>query len=277
MTFRLVLCIGAFASGAGLWAWGFVRPGSLLRRGVREVRALPWWVYFGGAIGVFVAEAFGASAGLLAPGGRDDPMALALAQVGGNLASVVAGVILMLALRARVDGRVVPEGFEFGVRPRDVGAAAAWLGGGVFCIYMVVSMVAMALAQKLGGQEPPQIAHDTLREIADHRGDAVTWLLAFGAVVAAPASEELIFRVFLQSGVLALTRRPGLSVVLTSVVFAAVHLGNGVPLNQWYALAQLFVLALGLGTAYEWTKRPVVPILMHAAFNAFNVALVASG
>ena len=46
---------------------------------------------------------------------------------------------------------------------------------------------------------------------------------------------------------------------------------EGVP---YYALAPLFMLSVTMGLAFERTKHIGVPIVMHAAFNALNIALV---
>ncbi len=95
------------------------------------------------------------------------------------------------------------------------------------------------------------------------------WLLAglLGmALVTAPLAEELLFR-----GVLlpALLKRmgPGPAVVLSSAFFAAMHLHGP-------ALFPLFVLAIGFSLAYIYTGSLWAPMLMHAAFNGMNLALV---
>ena len=43
------------------------------------------------------------------------------------------------------------------------------------------------------------------------------------------------------------------------------------------ALIGLFVLSLGLGWARERSGSIIAPILIHAGFNALNIALVLSG
>jgi membrane protease YdiL (CAAX protease family) len=40
----------------------------------------------------------------------------------------------------------------------------------------------------------------------------------------------------------------------------------------WYALPSLLALSIGLGVAYERTGKVAVPILVHAGFNAANLA-----
>jgi membrane protease YdiL (CAAX protease family) len=97
------------------------------------------------------------------------------------------------------------------------------------------------------------------------------------AVVGAPVAEEVMFRVFVQSGVLGVVRRPGLAVVITAALFAGIHLLGGVPLQQAYAIVPLFVFGVALGWAYERTRRVWVPVVMHMGFNLLNVVVVAVG
>ena len=61
-------------------------------------------------------------------------------------------------------------------------------------------------------------------------------------------------------------RGPWPAVILTSVIFAAVH-------NPWPIKLPIFVLSLGLGYAYERTGNLWLPICMHAMFNGMQFAL----
>ncbi len=86
------------------------------------------------------------------------------------------------------------------------------------------------------------------------------------ALVIAPVFEEVFFRGFAYP---ALKQRLGTlpALLLVSAIFAAIHLhlDSAVP---------LFVLAIGLTLAYEWTGSLMAPITMHALFNATNVAVL---
>ena len=89
-------------------------------------------------------------------------------------------------------------------------------------------------------------------------------LLVIFAVIIAPIFEEVIFRGFAYP---ALKQRFGTwrALVLVSAVFALSHVH--VP-----SIVPLFVLAIGLGLAYEWTGSLLAPITMHALFNTIMVA-----
>jgi len=97
--------------------------------------------------------------------------------------------------------------------------------------------------------------------------------MGLAVVVFVPVLEELVFRVFLQSLLLRVTRRPWVAIVLTSVLFTLVHLGGGVPLESAHALAPLFVLSVAMGVAYERTRSVWAPVVMHAGFNGLNVLI----
>jgi membrane protease YdiL (CAAX protease family) len=83
------------------------------------------------------------------------------------------------------------------------------------------------------------------------------------AVIAAPVTEELIFRGCLYGVVRAQWGRTA-ALVVTSVLFALIH---------WHApaLPGLTLVGLGLALVYERCGSLWAPIAMHAAFNAFNI------
>lgn len=93
-------------------------------------------------------------------------------------------------------------------------------------------------------------------------------------MVGAPLVEELIYRVFLQSSIARATGLPWIGILVAAVVFAVAHaVGPAEQRIPWYAAVPIGVLGLACGLAYERTKRLLVPITMHAAFNAMNIAM----
>ncbi len=100
------------------------------------------------------------------------------------------------------------------------------------------------------------------------------WALIAAAVVGAPLVEEMIYRVFLQSSISRATGLPWVGILAAAVVFAVAHaVGPAEQRVPWYAAVPIGVLGLACGLAYERTKRLLVPITMHACFNAMNVAM----
>jgi membrane protease YdiL (CAAX protease family) len=91
-----------------------------------------------------------------------------------------------------------------------------------------------------------------------HSAVVLVSLTIFAAVIA-PVFEEFMFRGFAYP---ALKERfgPVRALLLISVAFAASHFHGP-------SFVPLFVLALGLGLAYELTGTLLVPVTMHAIFN----------
>jgi len=95
-----------------------------------------------------------------------------------------------------------------------------------------------------------------------------TWLklyLIAMAIISAPLAEELLFRLVCFPA-LAKRTRPVRAAILISLLFALIHLNA-------YAFLPLLVMALSLAAAYAWTRSIVVPITMHAIFNAVNLSI----
>lgn len=121
---------------------------------------------------------------------------------------------------------------------------------------------------------PPQ-AHDILQAVApgktQSRHDLIMLILVFIATtVVIPFFEEFFYRGFIQNTLMR-TGRPWLAIILSSVIFAAVHLGNADGLTSFLPL---LALALALGYAFYRTRSLLTCWLMHMLFNAFNLALV---
>lgn len=92
-------------------------------------------------------------------------------------------------------------------------------------------------------------------------------LLALAVVVAAPAWEELVFRGFLLPGLAASRLGSGGAVVLTSALFALLHLQYDL-----FDMATVFLLGVVLGTARLRTGSTGLTFLLHALVNL--IALV---
>jgi membrane protease YdiL (CAAX protease family) len=87
------------------------------------------------------------------------------------------------------------------------------------------------------------------------------------ACVLAPLGEEVLFRGLLQSMLRRYLRSPWWAIVVTSLLFALIHIGADIK-----SLPALFALSLVLGYSYERTGRLYSPIMIHMIFNAVMVA-----
>jgi membrane protease YdiL (CAAX protease family) len=87
------------------------------------------------------------------------------------------------------------------------------------------------------------------------------------AVTVAPLAEEFIFRFFLYGVVRRYFGRV-VGITVSSLLFAAVH-------AHLPSFAPLFVLGSCFAIAYEWSGSILVPMTMHALFNALTLTALA--
>jgi membrane protease YdiL (CAAX protease family) len=241
------------------------------------VAAHPWWVWLLAGILTFAAGVIGAGLGV----GVRQAIGLPEDSIGGrgvvqlsSMAGAASAGGLLLRLLARATdgpGEALAAGLRFRWTDIPVGAGCFLLAAPLLAC---ASMLAVAVHTRLVGEPPDPIAHAALRDMIDHQSSAWVWAVVGAAVVGAPLVEEIIYRVLLQSAFRALLRRPWTAIALTASVFALMHRGGEEPV-PWHAVALLWCLGVALGVAYERTWRPGVPIVIHAMFNAVNVALAA--
>lgn len=241
------------------------RPGDLSRN-PRNVQAYPAVTWFLAAVAVYIALIFGVSAAHMILGVPTDATQLESAGpsvIGYVLALIVAGFLWHILARGASSSGLHPRPFDVPIGLVCFALAAAPI--------LLTSDASTLIYEAITDEAPEPIAHDTLRELTQRPITAKAQLLMASAVIGAPIIEEIVYRLFLQTSLLRLTRSPWAAILITSVLFTIMHLGP-VPV---YGLPTLLVLSIAMGLAYERTKRPGVPIMMHMLFNAANVAMVA--
>lgn len=259
-----------------LWRKDIIRPGSFRRRGQRNPGPWPWWLWILCTFVVFFTQGAFASLAISALASlakSNSDLAQAIAGLVGATAGAAAGILL---LRLLVNSTPLPSsatGLGLRVRPRDILIGILALLA-AYPIVQATFTVAAAISTLITGASPQPIAHETLRTIQASPSPLVITLLALVAVLGAPIVEEVLFRVFLQTAALRITRSAWASILITSALFALVHLGGGVQNSEAHVLAPLFVLGAAMGVAYERTRRIAVPIAMHMAFNAINLLIL---
>ena len=172
--------------------------------------------------------------------------------------SIVAGIILVLKV----------GGFSWltslGLRPYPVLRVVGWAVILLLMAYPLIAVVLQVwrlLIASVGYVDDSQ--QDAVRFLAESKSQTARMVVAAQAVLFAPLQEELIFRGCLYG----LAKRyfgSAVGVVLTSFLFAGIHL-------HLPSFAGLFILAVCLTLAYEWTGSIFVPIAMHALFNLLSV------
>lgn len=161
---------------------------------------------------------------------------------------------------------------------RHFGSAALAFILGVPVVMAVMLLVTHFLVL-LGLPNPPAIAHDMLQQIVDADWNLALILLLVSSVLVAPTIEEIVYRGCLQSsitgGFAKDLNNPSRwwPIVITSLIFAVMHLGALPPAAAVAALAGLFTLSMILGWLYERTGSLWPCIFLHMLFNAWNILI----
>lgn len=242
-------------------AWGVcsIAAAAAFRRALPRALANPcgfpaaaWgWqeaVLSGGLVALFLLMATGASAN---PAPKLD------------LGDVLTGFALYAGLVFFVLGFLVFRGMNvadaFGLRVR--GWSAATVAGWLLMFLPVIYLAQVLVYTWAGPDTRPQPIVDFLLQSPGWR-ERVSVLLV--AVVAAPVTEELIFRGCLYGVARSRWGRTA-AILFTSALFAAIH-------GHAPSLPGLMILAVGLALVYERCGSLWAPIGMHAAFNGLTIA-----
>lgn len=191
---------------------------------------------------------------------------------------MIAGVVFSTLILALVIGGIFGGLAARGIRWREVFGLdrlgpGAVLGYAVLLLACALPLVGCSsLLSKLllaAADHPDDSAQEMVRFLGTNGSRAARLVVAGSAVVAAPILEELIFRGFLYGVV---RRYAGVTVGLlfNATLFAAIH-------THLPSFGGLFVLAICLTLAYEWTGSIFVPITMHALFNSLSVMALLHG
>ncbi len=156
----------------------------------------------------------------------------------------------------------------FGLKRQPLWAVPAWallwIVPGTMLIGLINLLTMPHLLKWLGQSEAsPQMMIQALQQSPDDLVKVLTYLTV---AVGAPLMEELIFRGFLY-GVAKRFTHWSYAAIGSSLFFAVVH-GNVM------SFLPLTLLGLLFAAAYEQTKNLLVPVVMHAVFNAFQVSVL---
>jgi membrane protease YdiL (CAAX protease family) len=251
-----------------MWMADVIRPRSLSRYGIRDVSPYPWWIWVVAAVITLVGTTLGQSFAALGLGITTTPTATReLAIIG--VASYSTGIIVATVIAWLIHGSAPFAGFRptwRGAMLGVLGAVLAWPG------VTATGMILVAAHELWTGQPVPRLAHATLERVVAGTLDPWTMVLIGCAVIGAPILEELMYRGFVQSGILRATGRAWLSVLAASIFFGLMHVAGGAGM-PWYAVAVVTVLSICMGAAFERTRDISTPLVMHILFNAGNVAM----
>jgi membrane protease YdiL (CAAX protease family) len=216
-------------------------------------------------MGFFLAGFFALGA-IAAPGQSAPVPAASVLKMEDVLSSAIASVVMLAIVIGFLAIRKISPAEQFGLRKFGVWKAGVTGGLLVAAIFPLLMVATLLVQSVFRGQVKEQEVVQIFREAAGGSQRFDVFALSIVAVVLAPIVEEVIFRGYLYAvfknwaGSLA-------SMFFTAVLFAAVH-GNVA------VLPSLLILAIGLTIAYEWSGSILVPIAMHASFNATQLALM---
>jgi hypothetical protein len=197
-------------------------------------------------------------------GATDDqlPVFTTAQVVGSALVQLQFAVLLVLYLQLV---RGFAPGAFLGLRARSFGAVLAWAGGGLFVTVLLMYGMMMAWWHGVLGTAPPEDSDQVIVQVFQQSKDGGLRLaIILSAAIVAPLTEELTYRGLIYGFAQRLTGHWP-AAILSSALFSLVHVDA-------VASLPLFVLAVGLATAYHRSRCLWVPILMHMLFNSWNLA-----
>src|ERR1700687_5870258 len=196
---------------------------------------------------------------------REGPidMAASIHVVGGGLTislSVIAGLPAVLAalwLAIRVSG--TPFADYLALR------GTSWINFVIGAVALGVLVMGWDAVSRVAGRD---VAPGFMGEVLQSaRADGALWLLVIAFCVAAPVSEELFARGFLYRGLAeAFLRVPG-AILLSSMVWTALHLQY-----DWFFFGEVFSIGLLLGYLRYRFNSTWLTIFVHALNNLAAVA-----
>ena len=192
---------------------------------------------------------------------------------GGDAAFVEReGVVVSLAIYAAFSACLLAAARLRGgaAHWRALVAWRAWtrLADARFVAILLVVTLAYSLAANIAVEWVHPAAKDWVRL---PEGAVPTTLFVALAVVAAPITEELLFRGWLYTG-LRVRLRAGLTILVTATLFGLAHWER----THLYALA-VFPVGLALGVVRERTGTIAATMGFHAAYNGFACLLLVFG
>jgi hypothetical protein len=212
------------------------------------------------AVEAAVLHALAPAWGSADPGARDAALLWLLAEKGGLVlslttfatAAVTAGAVLGAA-RLR---RSVPVSSYLALRPVGGGELLRFLG---FALLLAGGIDGLTWLS--GRPLVPEVMMETYRSA---RSPLLYWS---AMAVAAPLSEEFLFRGFLFTGILHSRLGAAGAVLITSFIWAGIHLQY-----EPFYLVVVFAVGLLLGYARLATGSLAVPLGMHALLNLVATA-----
>lgn len=134
--------------------------------------------------------------------------------------------------------------------------------GGIFILFVAASIVARSLGL--------QSAQNQIVTAGRENPWLFLLMIPISLILVGPG-EELMYRGIVQ-GTLRESIHPSVAIIGASALFASIHLVSLLGSGKIVYIAIAFLLALVLGTIYEYTNNLVVPAIVHGVYNAIQFA-----
>ena len=180
------------------------------------------------------------------------------------------GHIGALALIRKVRGfDNLTEALSFEVEPHH----ARWVLAGA-ASSILLAWLAAGLRILLGVEE--ETSQAIVEAVADTRGTTTMAAVVVGVAVLGPVVEEMIHRGLVYRMLLANNRKPITAVIVTSVLFSAIHLVDPSLYSAAGAVTLLVLFAFGLflGTLRARTGTLGPAIFAHSGFNLMTLLVL---
>ncbi len=190
--------------------------------------------------------------------------------VAGVAASTTVFMVIVGGILGGLSARQIRWREVFGLDRQGPGAVVGYAGLLLALALPLISGAALLSKVLLaaGGSEDDS-SQELVRFLGASGSPVARWVVAASAVLLAPVLEEFVFRGFLY-GVVRRYAGATVGILFNATLFAAIH-------THLPSFGGLFVLAVCLTLAYEWTGSIFVPITMHALFNALSVVTLLLG
>jgi membrane protease YdiL (CAAX protease family) len=170
------------------------------------------------------------------------------------------------AILALLIARGVSMAALFGLKRVGLLRALGTAAGLVITLLPLFMLVTVIAYQFIGEHAEQQELVKVYTEAAKTGKKQIIWQVMVAAVLIAPVTEELLFRGYFYP-VLKRIAGPLPAALGVSLLFGAIH-------NNALGMPGLTLLALALTLAYEWSGSILVPMFMHAWFNATSLVVM---
>ena len=177
---------------------------------------------------------------------------------GSNMINFILLISLLVLLSKAGERRLSEFGISWGNWKRETLYGLLGFSASLLPVFLV------QLASLKWEFRTEETQHSLLKLLQENPGPETILWITLAAVVMAPLTEELVFRVILQ-GSLQSKLSPKTAIAISSIVFAGVH---GFP--DSLALVPLAVI---LGYVYHRRHSYLAVVVLHALFNLLNLIL----